>query len=156
MDRLADENYYREEFTRFYVNMACHLNWVAREAAKGKAAKSPAPLAASTFVGQGYRLELVCRSRGIRPLMALMTEPWKRSVYLGRLTRDGALHLFAYGLKVFFGQLHEEGVYELFAKDLEQALDMHLLGGARTTCASCASCGSSDSDCREKPQTTVH
>lgn len=154
MERLADENYYREEFTRFYVNMACHLNWVAREAAKGKAgADKPAPLAASRFVGQGYRIDILCRKRGIRPLLALMTEPWKRSVYLGRLTKDGAPHIFAYGLKVFFGQLHEEGVYELFSRDLEQALDMHLLGGARQTCASCAKSGE---DCREKPQTTVH
>ncbi|MEF3696637.1 hypothetical protein [Desulfolutivibrio sp.] len=157
MDRLADEDTYREEFTRFSVNMACLLNWMIREAEKARTtAISPAPLATSTFMGQGYRLELVCRSRGIRPLVALMAEPLQRGVHLGRLARGGRLHLFAHGLKAFFGQLHEAGIYELFAEDLEQALDMHLLGATRPACASCSSCASSGSDCREKPQTTVH
>lgn len=154
MERLADENYYREEFTRFYVNMACHLNWIAREAAKNRAGGTGGPsLASSSFVGQGYRLEIVCRGRGIRPLLVQMREPWKHSAYLGRLTKEGAPHIFAYGLKVFFGQLHEEGVYEVFSRDLEQALDMHLLGEARPGCASCAG---KDRECCEDKRPSVH
>ena len=51
------------------------------------------------------------------------------------------------------GQLHEEGVYEVFSRDLEQALDMHLLGEARPGCASCAG---KDRECCEDKRPSVH
>ncbi len=123
----GDADLYRQELLTFYVNLSCFLNLMVRDALENKSRLRGKPrISDAVFAAEEFQVRLVCRNKGIRPFLAYMDAPWKHSAYLGRLTKEGKVHMFAYGVKVFFDQLLEEEVKEAFCRDLESALDMYL------------------------------
>ncbi len=117
---------YRESLLRLYIDLSYFLNYLVQGGQAGRAQKDRSIIAESLFSGDRYQLTIQCRNNGIRPFLVQMDRPWKHSAYLGRLTRQGKVHLFDYGVKIFFDQLLEEGIFDPFARDLAGALDMHL------------------------------
>ena len=69
-----------------------------------------------------FSVRIVCRPGGIRPFLGFMDRPWEHKAFLGRLNRDGSVHVSDYGLKVFFNFLWEEGVLDRFTADVQAAL----------------------------------
>lgn len=138
----GDADLYRQELLTFYVNLSCFLNLMVRDALKNKARLKGKPrISDAVFAAEEFQVRLVCRNKGIRPFLAYMDAPWKHSAYLGRLTKEGKVHMFAYGVKVFFDQLLEEGVKEAFCRDLEGALDLYLGERAAACDESCCASG---------------
>jgi len=151
MEPQGDADPYRQEFLTFYVNLSCFLNLMVKNALENKTRLKDKPrISDSVFAAEEFQARLVCRNKGIRPFLAYMDAPWKHSAYLGRLTREGKVHMFAYGVKVFFDQLLEEGVKEAFCRDLENALDMYL--GERAPVGGEACCGAGCADSAKKRQ----
>ena len=70
----------------------------------------------------GYSVRIICRPGGIRPFLGFLERPWPHKAFLGRLHRNGSVHVSDYGLKVFFNFLWEEGVAERFTADVEEAV----------------------------------
>lgn len=69
-----------------------------------------------------YSARIVCRRGGIRPFLGFLERPWPHKAFLGRLNRDGSVHVSDYGLKVFFNFLWEEGVLDSFTADVAAAV----------------------------------
>jgi len=127
VDILENEDLYSRDLLAFYVNLSCLMNSMAKDAlAMRPQLKGKANIAEAVFSAGEYQIRLICRNKGIRPFLAYMDAPWKHTAYLGRLTKDGKVHMFAQGVKVFFDQLLEEEVSLAFRRDLENALDAFL------------------------------
>jgi len=160
-DVMEDQDIYSRDLLAFYVNLSCLLNSMAKNALENRdALRSRANIAEAVFNAGEYQIRLVCRNKGIRPFLALTEAPWKHTAYLGRLTKEGKVHMFAHGVKVFFDQLLEEEVSHAFRRDLENALDAFL--APRTTecakdcLAACKSAGRKNDREPEAPSKRLH
>jgi hypothetical protein len=132
MQEFAPQAVMADDFVHFHVNMSCLLNMMRRSIAEnGPLSEEGGLLAEQSFLGDGYELRLLCRQGGARPFVACMEKPWRHRVSLGRLDKDGDVRIFSYGLRLFYDFLAEQEVLHLFRKDLEKALDLHLLGRVR-------------------------
>jgi hypothetical protein len=117
----------RKEFLRtkvmpFHAAMCALLRIMAKNKTSPQPGQKPPILAQCAFDTEAYSIRFICRGKGIRPFLAIMDRPWPHKVYLGRLMRDGNVHLFEDGLKVFFNFLLQEEVLDVFIGDLEKAV----------------------------------
>lgn len=123
------ELFIQERVVPYYTAMSCLLTLMSRGHVANRAwEKDREKVCEFALVGQGYFVRLFCRNKGMRPFIAEMTHPFPHKAYLGRLKKTGEVHLFDYGLKVFFNFLFEEGIDRAFVADLEAALDEHAPG----------------------------
>ncbi len=139
-DILGNEDLYRRDLLAFYVNVSCLLNSMAKNALEMKPRlKGRANIAEAVFNAGEYQIRVICRNKGVKPFLAYMDAPFKHTAYLGRLTKEGKVHMFAHGVKVFFDQLLEEEVCHAFRRDLENALDAFLAPRAPECAKDCLS-----------------
>lgn len=132
MQELTPTATMADDFVHFHVNMSCLLNMMRRTIMEnGPLSEEGGLLAEQAFLDEGYELRLICRQGGARPFLACLEKPWRHRVSLGRLDKDGKVRIFSYGLRLFYDFLAEQEVLHLFRRDLEKALDLHLLGRVR-------------------------
>lgn len=108
------------------------LHLLGRDSASWRARPEPRGNIAECLLDRpDFSVRIVCRPGGIRPFLGFMDRPWPHKAFLGRLNRDGSVHVSDYGLKVFFNFLWEEGVLDSFTLDVEAAVRRFAEAAAR-------------------------
>mgnify|MGYP000846757349 CR=1 FL=1 len=121
-----------QDFPRFSANVTRLLARVARDIREDPVrAAGRASGRLPFYEGWRARLHVEYRRRGMRPLVAILGEPWFGRAYLGRVNGRGDLLIFGGGIKILFDRLLVQGGLTAFNDGLEAMLDFDLNRRAR-------------------------